>query len=155
MNVEKIENEGFKRQSDLLLLGLELCDTGNRKQLGHLLHHSGVAGSRFGMEEEWTKSVGGITFRLRSSVRKFGEKPFFHRLLVNCPCCGREVPVGRLHQHAIQHVKGREVALRHPDDKPRRWTSIWHEKWYVDEIGGFRRMPQEFQRGFPSNPAGF
>jgi hypothetical protein len=148
MNIEKLENEGFKRQSDMLLIALELCSWENRRNLGYLLRHPGVRKSRFKKGEEWTRNVAGITFRLKSGERKFGEAPYFHRLNVVCPCCSREVPYGRLHQHAIVHVVGRLVELRHPDDGPLRLKSVWHERWQVTEEGGFRRKPSCIQYGF-------
>ena len=112
--LEKHQADGWARQSRLLHDALELCDWSTRKELAILLNDPGVTKSRWAKGKTYTKSVGGITFRLRSGVRQFGEKPYFHRLLVACPCCGREVPYGRMHQHAIQHVVKRwKLSLIH------------------------------------------
>ena len=153
--LEKHQADGWARQSRLLHDALELCDWSTRKELAILLNDPGVKKSRWPKGKTYTKSVGGITFRLRSGVRQFGEKPYFHRLLVACPCCGREVPYGRMHQHAIQHVVKRWKRLTSPTDPKPSFRSIWYKRWYVDEYGFFHKMPRVIQYGFPSMPAGF
>ena len=74
---------------------------------------------------------------------------------VACPCCGREIPYGRMHQHAIQHVVKRWRRLTSPTDPKPSFRSIWYKRWYVDEYGFFHKVPREIQYGFPSMPAGF
>jgi hypothetical protein len=132
-----------------------LCDYSNRSELGFQLADKGVRKSRWAKGLTYQKSVAGIIFRLRSGVRLFGEKPYFHRLEVACPCCGRWIPYGRMHQHAIIHVRGRYGMLVDPRDTPPKWRSIWWKRWYVDDYGLFKKKPAEFQRAFPSNPGGF
>lgn len=155
MDLRKIVDEGFRQQSEQLHLALQLCSHENRANLGVLLGHEGVMDSRFDPSEQWVRQVGLLTFRLKKAgkLRQFGEPRWFHRLYVQCPCCGKNVPVGRLHQHARTHVAGRvapsEVAL----PKHHR-VSIWHERWWVDERGYFLRRGVFQQRGFPLS-AGF
>lgn len=156
MNESKFLQNGFTRSSEMLHEALELC--GNRSSLAVVLNHGGIPKSRFAPTEEWTKSAGGIVFRLRTAgeFRKFGERPHFHRLEVACPACGKWVPAGRLHQHARVHVRRR---LSYQDygvikfNSPR--SSVYWRHWYVTADGYWKPQPREFQRAFPSSPAGF
>ena len=49
--------------------------------------------------------VEGVTFKLHRHIPK-GRKVSKHRLFAECPVCGKDVPVGRLHQHAVVHGFG-------------------------------------------------
>ena len=156
MNVNKMAYNGYTRQSQLLLEALELCDSSNRRSLGELLGSDGVGDSRWPAEEEWSESVGGIIFKLRPNSKNSGSgwDFYFHRLMVVCPVCALEIPVGRLHQHARTHVRTR----LHQSEVPLPKTPtvcIWYKKWHVDEDGLWHRMPSEFQYNFPQRPGGF
>lgn len=155
MNATKFLENERAAQSHALMQALELCSWENRADLGLILYSGGVMDSRWPETEEWTRMAGTIAFRLRPAGkhRKFGEKPYFHRLEVLCPCCGRWTPRGRLHQHARTHVNARLASSEPLMDGPR--ASVWYKRWWVDQHGIFRRMPNEAQRGFPQQPAGF
>jgi hypothetical protein len=132
----------------LLHEALRLCDWSQRRELAEALNCPGIRKSRFDDSEEWEAAVGGVTFRLYAS----GSGPHarhFHRLYVRCPVCGKEIPYGRLHQHAGQHV--RKFGL---DIRPNR--SVWHRHYYVEkDTNVWRKMPREFQRAFPQQPGNF
>ena len=144
MNESQFLSDGFTRQSHMLHEALTLC--GRRRSLALVLGKPGVIKSRFHPEEEWVRAVGGVIFRLRSA-----SSSQFHRLEVACPVCGEFVSAGRLHQHANRHVR---ALVRLGDDPPLR-NSVYFQNWYVDGDGYWRRVPREFQRSFPSLPAGF
>jgi hypothetical protein len=154
VNESKFLQDGFARSSEMLHQALELCST--RDSLAIVLGEEGIIDSRWAPTEEWTKSAGGIVFRLRPAgeLRKFGERHYFHRLEVACPVCGRWVPAGRLHQHARVHVRKR-LDWRSPVKFDRPSSSVYWRYWYVDAVGYWKPQPREFQRGFPSMPAGF
>ena len=161
MNSSQLLQDGWKRQSDLLHVALELCYSGHRRELGGLLGHRGVAKSRFKPDEQWVQAICGLTFQLfpANSNRRFGDKKRFHRLEVVCPCCAGSIPVGRFHQHAPRHINERLPILtkRLESDDNRaipKGKSAWPDGWYVKD-GHFYRKPREFQRSFPSLPAGF
>jgi hypothetical protein len=139
-----------KLEADLLHRALELCDGWNgRMQIETMGGVKGPIKSRYGKDESWTCGVDGVTFRLFPHGLAPNAR-HFHRLYVRCPVCGKEVPAGRLHQHAVTHVP----ACRHHSGVYQR-TSLWHRNWYVDDLGNFKPKPREFQREFPSLPAGF
>ena len=159
MNETKYMQDGYIEQSKLLHWALQLCDSSNRASLGLILHHPGIESSRFGRDEEWVRMAGTIRFRLRkhSSFQQPGmpEGLYFHRLLVTCPCCGREIPAGRLHQHAMVHVNAR-MAVRDQRENGYVTRSVYHPNWYVDPSSGdWKRVPRQWQRSFPQQPAGF
>lgn len=63
-------------------------------------------GTRFPKEAEGTANIGGVVFKLHKHVPR-GRKTSKHRLYAQCPVCGKDVPVGRMHQHATVHGVGR------------------------------------------------
>jgi hypothetical protein len=159
MNSSQMLQDGYKRQSELLHVALEFCYSGHRRELGGMLQHKGVAKSRFRPDEQWVQALCGLTFQLfpANSNRRFGDKKRFHRLEVICPCCGASIPVGRFHQHAPGHINSRIAISRLMAGGytiPKR-RSAWPDYWYVNTDGNFVRTPREFQRAFPSQPAGF
>jgi hypothetical protein len=50
-------------------------------------------------------NIMGIVFWIKSSesVAKGRGKSSAHRVFCECPECGRSIPVGRMHQHAVVH----------------------------------------------------
>lgn len=150
MNVQKFAEEAYERQSVLLHQALSLCSWEHRRELGDLLGHDGIYKSRFEEDEQWSESVGGIIFKLRMR----GGYEYFHRLLVVCPVCAQEVPIGRLHQHSVRHVMTR-LHPKEPAIVRKPTTSIWYRHWYVDADGFFRRTSTDIQYGFPQRPGGF
>ena len=134
----------------LLHRALQLCDGWNgRLQIETMGGVKGPVKSRYnGPVTDWTCAVDGITFRLFPAGLAPGGNGF-HRLYVRCPICGREVSAGRFHQHANIHVPPAKSTGTY------RRTSLWHRNWYVDDLGHFKPIPYEWQREFPSKPAGF
>jgi hypothetical protein len=63
-------------------------------------------GHTFPKTAEGTANIGGVVFKLYKHVPR-GHKTSKHRLYAVCPVCGKDVPVGRMHQHATVHGVGR------------------------------------------------
>jgi len=68
----------------------------------------GVKGSKFPKQAKGVAEVEGVTFVLHEHTgHKSGRKSSKHRLSAICPVCGKDIPLGRMRQHAVVHNENR------------------------------------------------
>lgn len=65
-------------------------------------------GNKIPKSAKGVAEVEGVRFVLHEHVgHKSGRKSSKHRLYASCPVCGKDIPAGRMSQHAVVHNENR------------------------------------------------
>ena len=85
----------------------------NRKRVYDALGvNVNVKGRKIPKQAKGVAEVEGVTFVLHEHTgHKSGRKSSMHRLFATCPVCGKDIPAGRMHQHAVVHDENRPLKM--------------------------------------------
>ena len=71
-----------------------------------------VKGNKIPKQAKGVAEVEGVNFVLHEHTgHKSGRKSSMHRLFAICPVCGKDIPAGRMHQHAVVHDENRPLKM--------------------------------------------